>query len=222
MAKYKSGECAMVGDVVECISKNFAFIKFGEAFTVNEVYGDFVRIAVGNYTAEVFKLIRRAQSPEPEQPKVNGVYASGEVPELGDEFEAIESYGAFYKIGDRFRIREFSQFGYIHADGLDGGFAAKRFKLISRKEQPAVKPEQSPPLVVWPQEKLTFHDLAMCELFVLSGGEPDRYVRQKVSEDSYVTLALRQLKPEPCIYDALPGQFVRRLKMTVAPQFQVI
>lgn len=72
MAKYSDGVTeAVAGDVVECIHDGFDLIKLGQTFTVKETDGAIAVIAPGKYTTGMFRLIRRAPSPEPEQPAVN-------------------------------------------------------------------------------------------------------------------------------------------------------
>lgn len=107
-------------------------------------------------------------------------------------------------------------------------FDAYRFELISRApspepEQPAVTPEQSPPLVVWPEEKnpLAFENLEVNELFVFADAN-DSFVRQKIGDTTFVTFAFEPTNSPNGYHSTLPDRAVRRLKMIQRPQFTVI
>lgn len=154
MAKYASGENAEIGDVVRCTIRG---CNCGDDDVVEAISGSNV-LRHGTkdfFEAQTFELVSRAPSPEPEQAKVNGVYASGEVPEVGDLVECIEEHG-HHTVNSRFTVESFNCVGNIVSIGSGHGTAPRRFKLIHRKEQPAAKHEQSPPLVVWPEEPKVF------------------------------------------------------------------
>lgn len=177
MATYADLNRAEVGDIVKCIRPEVPGYHdlSGEAtYKVNDVKCGHVTLAgfgPNTYCLQRFTLIKRtgaAPAPEPELPKVNGVYASGEVPMVGDVVKALEPHG-YVKAGNQYTVKGFNQSGNVVVDFSFGhGTGPLRFKLISRKEQPAVKHKQSPePLVKWPEESEELGSLKWGTLFVL-------------------------------------------------------
>lgn len=107
-------------------------------------------------------------------------------------------------------------------------YPIKWFRLIRRApapepEQPAVNNEQSPPLVVWPEEKesLAFENLSLHELFVFADSH-DSFVRQKIGDTSFVTIAFDPISSPNGYHSTLSDRAVRRLLMVQRPQFTVI
>lgn len=71
MAKYKSGEEAMVGDVVRCVRDNSTNLIFGREYNV-VAYDQMGLLSLSgeahNYSDDRFTLIRRAAPPDAERP----------------------------------------------------------------------------------------------------------------------------------------------------------
>jgi hypothetical protein len=222
MAKYSDGVTAEVGDIVKCVVPKSPIdghwdLEGDCTYKVVRTSQSHIHVAGKVLYSNRFELIKRTG--------VNGVYASGEVPEAGDEVECLESHG-IHNEGWQYVVHGFNIYGNVCTKDTDHGTAPKRFKLISRKEQPAVKHEQSPPLVVWPEEKksVKFRNLESDELFVFDDGRTDQCVKQRKGAGFVVRFQQGNHFIDTGIVHLVADEFapVRRLKMTVAPQFTVI
>lgn len=229
MAKYSDGVTeAMVGDVIEFLEPYVSRSLQDEVVHISDTGAVFVKDRANKgFSSSRMILVSRAPSPEPEQPKVNGVYASGEKPAVGDTVECVDGYdgSAVLRSGVRYEVDGVYCSTSVHLAGFkkENNFFSHRFKLISRKEQPKVNHEQSPPLVVWPEEnkKLAFENLEINELFVFADSN-DSFVRQKIGDTSFVTIAFDPTNSPNGYHSVLPDRAVRRLMMVQRPQFTVI
>jgi hypothetical protein len=225
MARYKSGEEAMEGDEVEAIETYGAFFKEGDRFQ-DVKFSAFGHITAegmgGGFHAGRFKLIRRAPTPEPEQPAVkNGTYACGSGPMEGDLVECVNEDAPYVHIGTRYCVVRVDQ-GDVLVSGIDFIFFTSRFKLISRKqEQP-----MSEPLVKWPEEakQLTWLDLEPETWFVFDVEPRESQCICYRVHSGWVPWMYPSGSPQVTMVVGVTQERipVRRLKMTQPPKFIVI
>lgn len=154
--------------------------------------------------------------------------------EIGDIVKCVAQIGSMFKplLSDcSYKVAQlYGDSVYLEYPN-EHGFLCSRFELIKRTgaapspepEQPKVNNEQSPKLVVWPEEKkqLAFENLEINELFVFADSN-DSFVRQKIGDTSFVTIAFDPTNSPNGYHSTLSDRAVRRLLMVQRPQFTVI
>lgn len=139
MPKYADGITeAKIGDVVRCVYASGSTLYCDEVYTITHLDGDLLKVTGqdirDSFMAHRFELIRRQEET------MNGKYASGEEPQVGDIVECIDSHGYHVK-GEKYLAWRFNEMGNLVSLNSDHGTAPCRFKLIRRKEQPMSDPQ---------------------------------------------------------------------------------
>ncbi len=169
MPTYSCGREAQCGDVV----RRTSVARWDERFSPDGTYAVLsvtkngyitIRGSADSWDARYFELIRRQGET------MNGKYASGEEPQVGDEVQCVDGSGLHQCVtGGRYMVERVGFFaGRIRLAQCHPGYEypPHYFKLIQRQEQPMPDPKPEP-LVKWPESDLWLEDLQQNELFVL-------------------------------------------------------